>query len=201
MGRWKAWTMHQSLLFTWRTSLSLSQWAASTTTQTRPSPSCQISQRTTVFNKRKRTIPIQTPISKWTTWSPRIAKQRRQRSREVAGRARTVRHSSSHTYRGSRSSWRKTWYLHKTTPEVKCQQAALLCAIKSTEVPKDPHSLRIWATLRPWTHQWKTLRRSIGNLNLCSTSRRWDIWTNRLAQLPYQTALWSKNLSSAKRSS
>ena len=194
MDRWSLWMMLPSQRFTCLTSLSPSPWAASTTTQTRRSQSYQISQRTSVCNKQKLTIP--TRISNRSRL--RIAKQRQRNRQEAAVRDRTVRLSSSHTCRGSKSSWRKTWYPPKTTLVVKYRQAALLCATRCTEVPKDPHSLRIWATPLQWTHQWKILHRSIGSLNLNNII---GIWVSHQAQLPFQTALWSKNLYSAKRSS
>ena len=148
MGRWSLWTMHPSQRFTWLTNLSPSQWAASTTTQTRRSQSYQISQRTTVCSKQK--LTIQTRISR--SWLKIAKLPQRNRQVEVV-RDLTLLPSSSHTYRGSKSSWRKTWYLLKTTLVVKYQQAALLCATRSTEVPKDPHNLRIWATPLQWTLQ------------------------------------------------
>ena len=149
MGRWSLWTMHPSQRFTWLTNLSPSQWAASTTTQTRRSQSYQISQRTTVCNKQKLTTPTRIINRSWL----KIAKLRQRNRQVAAARDLTLLPSSSHTYRGSKSSWRKTWYLLKTTLVVKYQQAALLCATRSTEVPKDPHNLRIWATPLQWTLQ------------------------------------------------
>lgn len=196
MGRWRAWTMRLSLRFTWPTNPSPSQWAASTTTQTRRSQSYQISQRTTVCNKQKLLLTIPTRISRW----PKEKTNLRQKDHRVEVRDRTVRHSLSRTYRGSRSSWRKTWFpLQTTLLAASSQQTAPPCATRFTALPKDPLSLRTWATPHPWTHQWKTRHRSLEKMN---HSRWWrGIWTNQQAQLSSQTASWSKSLSSAKMSS